>query len=259
MPPSTDAIASTFSLSRFVENVRAVAPSDGGVHRVDMLPDGRTALVFRVIARGRGDLVVVGPRTRALLKESSGFEQALMLQFKPGWSSPLLGVAANELTDRLLTLEDVWGHAGRELCADLLAASSVPDMLDRFARAFASRADHTFEPTSARLARGAVRLMEGEEVRVERVADRLGVTSRHLRRAFAENIGIGPKEFSRTVRLQRAVKMASSARDWGRIALDAGYYDQAHLIADFHDLVGLSPGAFRKRARDLTTPASSCR
>jgi AraC-like DNA-binding protein len=96
-------------------------------------------------------------------------------------------------------------------------------------------------------------LLEGGEVRVESVADRLGVTARHLRRAFTENVGIGPKEFARTVRLQRAVRMAAISCDWARIAADAGYYDQAHLIADFRQLVGLTPGAFFKRAGGLTT------
>jgi AraC-like DNA-binding protein len=73
------------------------------------------------------------------------------------------------------------------------------------------------------------------------------VTSRHLRRAFAEHIGIGPKDFARTVRLQRAVRLSRTSQDWSRIAAEAGYYDQAHLIADFHELVGVTPGAFAKR------------
>jgi transcriptional regulator GlxA family with amidase domain len=94
-------------------------------------------------------------------------------------------------------------------------------------------------------------LLEGGEVRVESVAERLGVTARHLRRAFTESVGIGPKEFARTVRLQRAVRTASTtSNDWGQIAADAGYYDQAHLIADFRELVGLTPGAFLKRGGD---------
>jgi len=76
---------------------------------------------------------------------------------------------------------------------------------------------------------------------------RLGVTARHLRRAFTENVGIGPKDFARTVRPQRAVRKAATSNDWGRIAADAGDYDQAHLIADFRELVGLTPGAFLKR------------
>ncbi len=85
---------------------------------------------------------------------------------------------------------------------------------------------------------------------MESVASHLGVTARHLRRAFTESVGIGPKEFARTVRLQRAVRRAATSKDWARIAVDAGYYDQAHLIADFRQLVGLTPGAFLKRVSD---------
>lgn len=80
------------------------------------------------------------------------------------------------------------------------------------------------------------------------MAERLGVTARHLRRAFTESVGIGPKEFARTVRLQRAVRTAATSNDWARIAADAGYYDQAHLIADFREFLGLTPSAFLKRA-----------
>ena len=123
------------------------------------------------------------------------------------------------------------------------------------ARAFALRLPRTFEPASARLARHAACLLDREDVRVDGMAARLGVTTRHLHRAFVENIGVGPKEFARSVRLQRALRLAATSRDWGRIAIDAGYYDQSHLIADFRDLVGLTPGAFLKRASELDPSA----
>ncbi|WP_437673011.1 helix-turn-helix domain-containing protein [Sorangium sp. So ce131] len=239
----------TFSLPRFVEDVRVIAPAAGRACHVDRLPDGRTTLVFRVIERGRkGDVCVAGPRTRALFKDATGIARAVMLQFKPGWSASLLGVAANALTDRIIPLEDIWGRSGGDLCYELLAARSLPEVLDRLSRAIALRTRQASEPASARLARRAVHLLEGDEVRVESVAERLGVTARHLRRAFTESVGIGPKEFARTVRLQRALRMAATSKDWARIAADAGYYDQAHLIADFRELVGLTPGAFLKRA-----------
>ncbi|MCY1045310.1 helix-turn-helix transcriptional regulator [Corallococcus sp. bb12-1] len=242
-----DSAALTFSLSRFVEDVRAVVPAAGHA-RHERLPDGRTTLVFRVLEEGRkGDVCVAGPRTRALFKNAPGVARAVIVQFKPGWSAPLLGVAANALTDRIVPLEDLWGRPGGDLCLELLAARRLPEVLERLSHALALRAHATFEPTSARLARRAVRLLEGDEVRVESVAKQLGVTSRHLRRAFAENIGIGPKDFARTVRLQRAVRMAATSKDWGGIAADAGYYDQAHLISDFREFVGLTPGAFLKR------------
>jgi AraC-like DNA-binding protein len=185
-----------------------------------------------------------------MFKLAPGVAWSLVVPFKPGWSGPLLGVAANAVTDRIVALEDIWGCAGRDLCAELVAAGDVRQVLDRLTRAIARHAGQMFEPASARLARQAARVLEADEVRVETVAERLGVTSRHLRRAFTESIGIGPKEFARSVRLQRAVRMTSTTSDWVRIAADAGYYDQAHLIADFRELVGLTPGAFVKRADD---------
>jgi AraC-like DNA-binding protein len=61
-------------------------------------------------------------------------------------------------------------------------------------------------------------------------------------------VGIGPKEFARVVRFQRAVHLAALERNWARIAVDAGYYDQAHLIRDFQDLAGTAPRGFMNRA-----------
>lgn len=238
----------TLALARFVEDVHAVAPPPGQAFDGVRLPDGRTTLVFRALEGGlKGDVWVAGPGTRAKFKSVTGIARMVTLRFKPGWSVPLLGVAASELTDRIVPLDDVWGRAGRELCGELLAARSRADVMDRIARALAFHAGHTVETASGQLARRAVCLLEGGEVRVESVADRLGVTARHLRRAFTENVGIGPKDFARTARLQRAVRIAATSCDWARIAADAGYYDQAHLIADFRQLVGLTPGAFFKR------------
>ena len=255
MPRKIDSAESTFSLSRFVEDIRALAPVAGRVARVDRLPDGRTTLIVRVIEEGRsGDVTVVGPRTRALLKNPPRFARALLVRFKPGWSSSLFGVAAHTLTDRFVPLEDIWGRSAGDVSLALREARSAAEVLDRLSRAITLRAEKTFESASARLARRAVGLLEGDQVRVESVADQLGVTARHLRRAFAEHIGIAPKEFARSVRLQRALRMAATSSDWGRIAAHAGYYDQAHLSADFRQLIGITPSAFMKRAGDLQPP-----
>ena len=86
-----DSAASTFSFSRFVEDVRVVGPVAGGGVQVERLPDGRTTLVFRVMEEGRkGDVSVAGPRTHALFKNAPGVARAVIIQFKPGWCAPLL-------------------------------------------------------------------------------------------------------------------------------------------------------------------------
>jgi AraC-like DNA-binding protein len=238
-------------MSRFIEDVRALVPIAGRPFEVDQIPDGRTSVVFRVFEEGcEGDVAVAGPRTRAVFKNATGVVRAVIVRFKPGWSISLLGVSANALTDQIVLLEDLWGRAGGELANELLAARNLTEVVGRLSQTIALRALETLEPASARLARRAVRLLEGEEVRVANVAKRLGVTARHLRRAFIESVGVGPKDFARTVRLQRALRYAETSNDWGRIAADTGYYDQAHLIADFRQLLGLTPGAFQRRVVD---------
>jgi AraC-like DNA-binding protein len=234
-------------LSRFVEDVRVVAYD--GPRQIARLPDGRTNLIFRVLDGERsGDLTVSGPRTRALFKTTTGVARAITIELKPGWSAQLFGVSADTLTDRFVHLHDIWGSDGAELCDQLVATRSVSGILEQISRALALRTANIVESASARLARRAVRLLETEEVRVGSVAKRLGVTPRHLRRAFVQSVGIGPKDFARSVRLNRAVRVATASADWGRIAADAGYYDQAHLIVEFRELVGLTPGAFVKRS-----------
>ncbi|HEY6036171.1 MAG TPA: helix-turn-helix domain-containing protein, partial [Kofleriaceae bacterium] len=223
---------------RFIEHVDEVPAGD--TRRLDRLPDGRTLLIFRAHDAGHGDLTLTGPRTRANFKASSGVA-AVIVRFKPGWSTALFGVAASELTDRYVSLADAWGTQVDALCDELLAARGATEVVGRLSDAFARRARDVAEPMSASLARRAVRLLEHEEARVDRVAARLGVTARHLRRAFAESIGVGPKEYARSVRLRRAVNRAETSSDWARIATDAGYYDQAHLISDFRQLIGLTP------------------
>ncbi len=227
-----------------------IEPVAGRPTQIQRLPDGRTTLVFRVIEEGRrGDLSALGPaHAGRLFKTTTGIVRALVLQFKPGWSVPLLGVAASALTDRIVLLEDLWGSSGGDLCHGLLEAQSVAEVLDRLAEAIALRAQETSEPASGRLARDAVRLPRGRRGPDGERRRATGVTGRHLRRAFMESVGIGPQEFARTVRLQRAVRSAATSNDWARIAAEAGYYDQSHLIADFRELVGLTPGAFVKRA-----------
>ena len=240
---------STFSLPRFVEEVHALKPSDGRA-RHERLPDGRTTLVFRELDGGRGDVCVAGPRTHALFKATPGVVRAVILQLRPGWSLPFLGVPAHTVTDRIIPLEDIWGRAGTELCLQLLGAYTVREVVVRIAEAIARRIQDNFEPSSARLARRATRLIEGGEMKMDAVAERLGVTARHLRRAFVESVGVGPKDFARSVRLRRALKLARGAgasTNWGRIAVDAGYYDQAHLIAEFREMVGVTPGAYGRR------------
>jgi AraC-like DNA-binding protein len=178
----------------------------------------------------------------------------VIIRYKPGWTVPLFRVAANELTDRIVPLDALWGHEGASFYERLVETENVTELLACVSGVLARA--RRFESSSAHLARRAARLLDAGEARIDRVAARLGITDRHLRRAFTEHVGVGPKDYARSVRLQRAVRLAATSNDWGRIALDAGYYDQAHFIADFRQLVGVTPRTFAGGAREADLPCA---
>jgi methylphosphotriester-DNA--protein-cysteine methyltransferase len=93
---------------------------------------------------------------------------------------------------------------------------------------------------------------------VRSVCDALGVTRQHLNRLFVREVGVGTKFFSRVVRFHSALGRvpsfaslrsssesnsgpASAPESWSSLAIDAGYFDQAHFIDECRALSGLSP------------------
>jgi AraC-like DNA-binding protein len=83
---------------------------------------------------------------------------------------------------------------------------------------------------------------------VDDLADRAGLDKRRLQRIFNEYVGIGLKWVIRRVRLHDIVEMLNSGAepDWSQVALELGYFDQAHLINEFGSIVGESPARFQR-------------
>jgi transcriptional regulator GlxA family with amidase domain len=83
------------------------------------------------------------------------------------------------------------------------------------------------------------------QIRIEDLARRLDWNARRLERSFLHDLGIRPKLFARIVRLNAV--LARLGRDEREaavdIALEAGYFDQAHLLRDFRILAGRTPRA----------------
>jgi len=79
-------------------------------------------------------------------------------------------------------------------------------------------------------------------VRVQGLADGMGLGLRQFERLFTNHLGIGPKAFARILRFEAAIYCKSvSTHTWTRIAHDLGYFDQMHMIHDFQALSGDNP------------------
>jgi AraC-like DNA-binding protein len=77
------------------------------------------------------------------------------------------------------------------------------------------------------------------------VAAQAGMSPRQFRRRCFEESGLAPKHLCRILRFRHACELAiSRGSGWAAIAADAGYFDQAHLIHDFHEFTGRAPVSF---------------
>lgn len=87
-------------------------------------------------------------------------------------------------------------------------------------------------------------IMERPEIKkVEDLESRFPYTKRTLQRLFRQYVGASPKWVIQRYRLHEAAERIASGnvKSWAELALELGYYDQAHFIRDFKAIVGKSP------------------
>lgn len=206
---------------------------------------------FGPSAQGGLDVHAMGGRQSVHRKLVRGGHKAVMVRLRLGTPLTALGASAPELADRIVALEDLWGEAAKQrLCDELAAATDTAAASVVLARTIAERLTTTrrVDPRTATALAAADRLVHAN---VNQVALDLGVSERHLRRLFHDVLGLGPKAFARLARFQRALVAArtDTRASWAGVAVAAGYYDQAHLIAEFRAIAGVTPRAFLDELR----------
>lgn len=223
-----------------------------------VVPDGRTELIWNLADRFKryeNDLgprrqetaLLVGQITRPIYLAPGQRVSLVAVRFRPAaLGSFLRGMAAAELTDLDIPLEDVLGRRLRnvgELLADQPAGEARVRALEAAIAADLARAI----PIDVSVA-AAVDLIVSSRgrVRIERLAELTGMSRRHLERRFHAAVGIGPKRLARIVRFHHLLTRLDELdpRGWGGLAVSCGYYDQAHLIHDFREFAACTPGEY---------------
>lgn len=191
------------------------------------------------------DVHALGGLERVRRKLLRRGQRVVMARLPLGAAQAVLGVPDAALAGRIVALEDLWGDvATRRLLDQLAHARDTSEAAALLERALAERfARVTGHRKSTRLVLDAAGRLASANVNT--VASDLGVSERHLRRVFHETIGVSPKTFAKVTRFRRAVRAARAEAhaSWAMIAAAAGYYDQAHLINEFHAIAGVTPSA----------------
>jgi len=77
------------------------------------------------------------------------------------------------------------------------------------------------------------------------LAQACAVSAGHLARAFHRETGTSPHNFHVLLALHKAKALLRQQAPIIEAALDAGFYDQAHLNREFVKTLGMTPAAFR--------------
>jgi len=187
-----------------------------------------------------------------------GYQSGIQLALSPLGARAFLGIPAGELASIDVDARDVCGHVATEIQQRVQAAASWPDrtavldeVLSRRLRAY--RRDGGAD-VSAEVGFAWRRLLaSGGTIGVAALAGETGWSGRHLRARFAAEIGLTPKTAARVVRFYRARRLlrrragAGARLDLATLAVHCGYYDQAHLDAEFRALAGAPPTTWLAR------------
>lgn len=222
----------------------ALPPSDGQEDAV--VPDACLDFLFDL----SGDAAnLVGTMTRPLPVRRAGTLDILGVRFRPGAIPAFVDVPADEVTDGIVPLDRLWGPAGRDLYDRLRAAKRTAQRGALLDRALLARLAERGDTDAVTLAAAGLMERSGGRMRVDDFARATGMGARQLERRFLAAVGIPPKTACRVVRFQVALARlhADPGAPLTRIALLAGYHDQAHLTRDFTAFAGESPGAYRRR------------
>jgi len=200
----------------------------------------------------RGEANIYGVHSERFERRLEGLDFAFGIKFKAGGFYPFLQAPTSTLANGFISCQAVFGVPGLALAPRIAACADV-DSMTAVAETFLLA---NLPPPDANVTRASML--------VKTIADDIDMTSvdqlmlaaamdkRSLQRLFQKYVGIGPKWVIQRYRLHEAIERIQNqaAINWVALALELGYFDQAHFVRDFHALVGQSPAEY---ARSIAT------
>jgi len=222
----------------------ALPPADAGGDAV--VPDACLDFLFDLAGETAN---LVGTMTRPVRVPRGGTMDLLGVRFRPGAIPAFVDLPADEVTNGVVPLDRVWGRGFHELYQRLQDTPRTRARVKLLDRALLARLATRGDPDAVTLSAAGLLERSGGRMRVEDLARVTGIGSRQLERRFLAAVGISPKTACRVLRFQVALTHLHTVPgvSLGRVALLAGYHDQAHLTRDFGAFAGEPPGAYRRR------------
>ena len=207
-----------------------------------ILPHPNVTLAFEATGAG-----IFGVDRSIFTKRLTGEGRALGVRFRPGGFHPFYGKSISALNDRVVPARQVFGPPADEACAAVMSPDADDGAMVAAAAGLLRGCCPAPDPVAEQVADMVDRIAADQELRrVAALAEVFRLPERRLQRLFAEYVGVSPKWVMRRARLLEAARRADAGDvvDWGALALDLGYADQAHLTRDFTATLGVPPARY---------------
>jgi AraC-like DNA-binding protein len=232
MQPKYIEIRPSSRLAPYIECYWTREPADESLNHC-ILPDGCVDLLFSRVRDEPSELLVVGTMSRYRAVPIAAGQSFLAVRFRPAMAA---GFLSEPVADQLLPLESLWGANAKRLY-DQLAHSRSLEQSIQILEAQIQTAP-AISPTQKAI---DYMVRQNGQVSIDELADGAGLSARQFRRQCLALTGLTPKRLCRVIRFRHTVSQIHGQPGWADLALECGYYDQAHMINEFRELAGSTP------------------
>lgn len=192
-----------------------------------------------------------GPNTRYFISDSQSEEVTVGIRCHLSSLRYWLPSNLSQTKNQLLAEWDGFDHFSNHLLRTMELNPTYRQLLTSFNQFFLSELSSTKTDASSDLIKNIIKnsleLIDYREVIAKEV-----ISERTIQRLFREETGLSPYEVHDILRFQKTLKsmLLNPETNLSELALDHGYYDQAHYTRRFKLISGLTPSDIQQNWRN---------
>jgi AraC-like DNA-binding protein len=229
----------------------------GAKHIQRIVPSGLPELIFYFGNRPQTtdskksipeNACVSGQQTRFYDMQVSGKLSLFSILFQPHGAAQIFDVPINQLFEQNIPLEFIVNHEAIEMEAKLQETKTFQEKVaitEKFLLAMLKSNYKQHEFNRINFCLTEINRTKGL-VSTGKLSELTCLSRKQFERNFSAFVGTSPRQFLKTVRFQHALhtKFKQKSLSLTQLAFDCGYYDQSHMINDFKNLSGYTPGEY---------------